>query len=300
MTPSQLDKQEADRQKTVDSYVPAYDTAKSTTDYNTYNKLLQEALNYINAKYPNGVPGSNPVQPLAYYDKDKDDYVVLRNYMSGGRDDKLDAAIKTLENYKTGIAHAIKETYFPKAAAKDESNISKRISKQVAKDTKGLELNTTVQDKNISDAMSADNSNYNNVISITEDMTKYFIAAMQLVQLPNKQKETEAYYNAYLNYKNRLNQYIGDNSDLRYISDYYFTNKVQEKGSGILSTETIIAQRKWLNENKQQYTSKVSTYTSSADPNSLNTKHVADVKQTLDDYFNSATDTSAGGGGVKE
>ena len=129
MTPSQLDKQEKDRQDIINSYVPAYNTAKITTDYNTYNKLLQEAVNYINAKYPNGIPGSNPVQPLAYYDKDKDDFVLHVNYMSGGRDDKLEEAIKTLKNYKSGISHTIKETYFPKAAVKDETNISKRISK---------------------------------------------------------------------------------------------------------------------------------------------------------------------------
>lgn len=233
MTPSLLDKQERDNANIKQNYIPPSAKELKTTDPEAWKAYVDEAAQYLNAKYPGSVT----------YDKTKDRYIFNNSLaLASGKitDKRTSEAIEIVSGYNPG-AFTGKRTF-------DE-----RVAKQVTKDTKKMPLNPASVTSNIKTQVAENVTDYTNTVKLTNDMSAYFIAAMKLLATKTKQQQAEQYYNAYLQYKKQLAT-TANNADLKFISDYLFTEKVQKAGANILDISTLNTQRKWLSTNEDKFT----------------------------------------------
>lgn len=240
MTPSLLDKQERDNANIKQNYIPPSAKELKTTDPEAWNAYVNEAAQYLNAKYPGSVT----------YDKAKDRYAFNNSLaLASGKimDKRTSEAIEIVSGYNPG-------------ALSGKRTFDERVAKQVTKDTKKMPLNQTSVTSKLKTQVAEGVTAYKNTVKLTEDMSAYFIAAMRLLATKTKQQQAEQYYNAYLQYKKQLAT-TANNADLKFISDYLFTEKIQKAGANILDITTLNAQRQWLSANADKYNNTVAKFT---------------------------------------
>ena len=228
MTPSLLDKQEREDNELLKSYTPPKTQAeRETTDPEAFKTYVDEAVRYLNKKYPGTVT----------YDSAKDKYIFngSTGAFVGGKntDTSIQGAIDVINDY-------------------NKYRFDKRVIKNVTKENKANTTNQATANTQIKQQLASGVTNYNNTVELTNKMAQYFIAAMQLLATRKGQQKAEQYYKVYLQYKSSVAN-VTNSDELKFISDYIFTNTVQSKGANILDVPTLNAQRKWLSDNKQKY-----------------------------------------------